>query len=706
MTNPHRTGSSARRKKFLGLVVLCVAMGCPAFGAPAAAQTRGATAEDYLSFEFISDPRFSPDGSTIAFVVTTIEQKQNRRHRDIWIVSADPDGSAPVALTTAMQSSSSPRWSPDGRALAFLSARPAPGEATGDAPRSQVWLLPRAGGEPRRVTSLQNGVSSFVWSPDGAKLVCVGPSGPGDTARSPSDVRHYKHINYKFNDTGWFDDKRTHLWMVDVSTGAARQITSGDDWNDSDPQWSPDGRKIAFVSDRTGRAFDDSRNTDIWTIDAAGGPLTRISDHVEADNSPRWSPDGQTIAFLSAVPEHSISKIWIASSAGGQASRPAVDGLDLIPSALQWAEQGRAVYFETGVKGGSHVYRADLAARRAGAVTSGARTVHVFDISDKTGRIVYASNDPTHLDDLYISDFKGQHERQLTHFNATLWKQLRLVPVGRVPFKGADGWDVDGFLMKPVGWEAGRKYPMILSVHGGPAGMYGFDWFHEFQVYAAHGWAVFFTNPRGSTGYGEKFERGVQLEWGGKAYTDIMNGVDAILTQNPWIDKDRLGVTGGSYGGFMTNWIVSHTDRFKAAVTLRSISNFVSDDGTRDGAYGHSADFGGDIFERFDTYWNTSPLKYVKNVKTPTLILHSDQDFRVPIEQGEQWFRALQHFGVPSEIVFFPRENHNLTRTGEPKHLVESIKWQVYWFERYLDGNQAAVPPDAPERRVTNTNGQ
>jgi len=272
-----------------------------------------------------------------------------------------------------------------------------------------------------------------------------------------------------------------------------------------------------------------------------------------------------------------------------------------------------------------------------------------------------------------------------------------------VPFTGADGWNVDGFFMKPVGWQPGRKYPMILTIHGGPAGMFGYDWYHEFQVYAAHGWAVFFTNPRGSTGYGEKFERGIELNWGGKDYLDIMNGVDAALAKYPWVDTDRLGVTGGSYGGFMTNWIVSHTNRFKAAVTLRSISNFVSDDGTRDGAYGHADDFTGDIFDKFDLYWNASPLKYVKNVKTPTLVLHSDNDFRVPIEQGEQWFRALRHFGVPSEIVFFPRENHNLTRTGEPKHLVESINWQVYWFERYIDGNANAVPPDAPSRASAGT---
>jgi len=673
-----------------------------AFSIPTFAQTRGVTAEDYFAFETLGDPHFSPDGSTIAYVVTTVDQKQNRRRSEIWSVPVD--GSRPAtALTTAPQSSNSPRWSPGGRSIAFLSARPMPGDAAADTPRTQVWLLPLDGGEPRRLTNLLNGVSAFQWSPDGLRLVVVGRSGPSDTAKSPSDVRHYAHANYKFNDSGWFDDKRTHLWVVDVKTGFAAPITSGDDWNDADPQWSPDGRKIAFVSDRTGKAFDMGRNTDVWVIDAAGGALTKISDHTSGDNSPRWSPDGQTIAFLSSVPEKSHPKIWLASSNGGAPSKLAADGVDLIPGGLRWAEGGKALYFETGFKGTSQLFRVDLAARKAAPVTSGDRTVHFVDIHDKTGRLVFAVNDPTHLDDLYVSDLSGRNEKQLTYLNAALWKQMKLSPVERVAFKGADGWDVDGFFMKPVGWEAGKTYPMILTIHGGPSGQFGFDWYHEFQVYASRGWAVFFTNPRGSTGYGEKFERGIELNWGGKDYVDVMNGVDAALVKYPWIDKDRLGVTGGSYGGYLTNWIISHTNRFKAAVTIRSISNFISDDGTRDGAYGHADDFTGDIFDKLDLYWNASPLKYVRNVKTPTLVLHSDNDFRVPIEQGEQWFRALQHFGVPSEIVFFPRENHNLTRTGEPKHLVESINWQVYWFERYLMGNASATPPDAPARTAMAT---
>jgi len=696
----------------------------------AASQTRGITPEDYFAFETLGDPRFSPDRSTIAFVVTTVDQKQNRRRSEIWSVPADGSAS-PSVLTTALQPSTSPRWRPDGKAIAFLSARPAlaagaagPGGraassgvgATSDdaaAPRTQVWLLPLGGGESRPLTNLPNGVTSFQWSPDGARLVVVSRSGPSDetaAGKSPSDTRHYAHSNYKFNDSGWFDDKRSHLWVIDVAAARATQITSGNDWNDSDPQWSPDSRKIAFVSDRTGKAFDEGRNTDVWVIDASGGPLTKISDHETADNSPRWSPEGRTIAFVSAVPEKSHAKIWLAPSTGGAPSKLAADGLDVLPSALRWAEGGKALYFEAGYHGTSQLFRVDLAARRAAAVTSGDKTFHLFDIAEAPGdegfrddrsrtRLAYAMNDPTHMDDLYVAGLDGRNPHQLTQLNAALWKDLDLVPVERLPYKGADGWDVDGFFMKPVGWEAGRKYPMILTIHGGPAGQFGYDWYHEFQVYAARGWAVFFTNPRGSTGYGEKFERGIELNWGGKDYVDIMNGVDAVLAKYPWLDRDRLGVTGGSYGGFMTNWIISHTNRFKAAVTLRSISNFVSDDGTRDGAYGHAEDFQGNIFENFDLYWDRSPLKYVTNVKTPTLVLHSDNDYRVPIEQGEQWFRALRHFGVPSEIVFFPRENHNLTRTGEPKHLVESLNWQVYWFDKYLNGNGNAVPPDAPQRK-------
>jgi dipeptidyl aminopeptidase/acylaminoacyl peptidase len=432
----------------------------------------------------------------------------------------------------------------------------------------------------------------------------------------------------------------------------------------------------------------------VWVIASTGGPLVKISDHAEQDDTPRWSPDGKSIAFIGSLAERDHPKIWLAPATGGASSVLAAKDLDLIPSDLEWSPDGRALYFAAGVRGEYQLFSVNLSSKEAKAITRGARAVRNMDISPRGGKMIYMVNDFKHLDDLYVADLEAGNERRLTRLNQALWPRLELQDVERITYKGADDWDVDGFFVKPVGWQQGKKYPMILDIHGGPAGMYGVDWFHQFQVFAARGWAVFYVNPRGSTGYGQRFERGIAGEWGGKDYVDIMNGVEAALQKYPWIDRERLGVTGGSYGGYMTNWIVGHTNLFKAAVTLRSVSNFISDEGTRDFAYGHEPDFGGDLFQKFDLYWDRSPLKYARNVKTPTLILHSDNDFRVPLEQGEQWYRALKHFGVTTELVIFPRENHNLTRTGEPRHLVESLNWQIYWFDRFLNGNAAAVPPD------------
>jgi dipeptidyl aminopeptidase/acylaminoacyl peptidase len=669
-----------------------------------AQQLRGITPEDYFAFEFIGDPNISPDGKLVAYVITKVDRAQNRRSSSIWMVATD-GSRGPWQFTTSPQTSNSPRWSPDGKSIAFLSSRPesAAPPATGAAaeqPRNQVYLLSMSGGEARRVTNLKNGVNTFRWSPDGTRLVVVSRMGPSDNRtgdpKERSDVRHYKNSGYKFNDSGWFDDRRTHFWVVDVKSGEAKQITEGNDWNDSDPQWSPDGKRIAFVSNRTGKEFDEDRNSDVWVINADGtGKLIKISDHLESDNQPRWSPDGKWIAFTGEIQDRDHPKIYVAPAKGGAPSSLAANGLDLIPGGLEWSADGKSIYFETGVKGEVHLFRVDVPAKTVSQVTSGPRAIRNVDFNFGAGRMVYLGNDFKRSDDLYVADLNGGNERKLTSLNETLWKQLKFADVERFTYKSADNWDIDAFFVKPINWREGRKYPMILSIHGGPAGQYGVDWFHEFQVYAGKGYAVLFTNPRGSTGYGQKFERGIVGEWGGKDYIDVMNGVDAALKRYPWIDQDRMGVTGGSYGGYLTNWIVGHTDRFKAAVTLRSVVNFISDEGTRDGAYGHSPDFRGDLFEQFDLYWDRSPLKYAKNVKTPTLILHSDNDFRVPLEQGEQWFRALRHFGVTTEIVMFPRENHNLTRTGEPKHLVESMNWQLYWFDRFLNGNQQAVPPNA-----------
>ncbi len=658
-----------------------------------AAGQRPITTDDYHQFRFVGDPTFSPDGKTVAFTVTRVDRTQNRRVSGIWLAPTDRSD-PPRPITSGASSSTGPAFSPDGRHLSFYSTRAVPGDDVST--RSQLYLLPLNGGEPRRLSNLPNGVSGCAWAPGGDRLACLSRSGPGDQRPGPppSDARHYTGLRYKFNDTGWFDDRRSHLWVFDVATGRATQLTSGDGWNESDPQWSPDGSRIAFVSNRTGREFDGNEDSDVWVIPAAGGELTRISDHAGPDGTPRWSPDGRTIAFMGREKDGDPGAIWTAPAGGGTASTLLYPSVDLSPQGLAWAENGAAVYFTAETRGEAHAFRLDVASRSVAPITRGGRIVRNLAVSPVGGTIAYLASDFTALDELYLADPTGGNERRLTAMNDSLLASVSLMPVERTSYRSADGLEIDGFLVRPLGFDSTKRYPMVLSIHGGPAGMYGVGWFHEFQVYAARGWAVFFTNPRGSTGYGHRFQRAIALEWGGKDYVDIMRGVDHILARHRWIDPARLGVTGGSYGGFMTNWIVGHTTRFKAAVTLRSISNFISDEGTRDGAFGHDADFGGHLFQRFDLYWDRSPLKYAQNVTTPILILHAENDLRVPLEQAEQWFRALRLFEKPAELVIFPRENHNQTRTGEPRHLVESLDWQMYWFSRYLDGRADAVPPN------------
>ena len=681
-----------------GLLVLLACVFCFVLSGAAkpVAPKRGLAPEDYFSYRFIADPRLSPDGKTVAYVVTTIDQKKNRRDPSIWLVPAD-GSAAPHRMNSEEFNSSNPRWSPDGKTLAFLSTRSADAPA-GEAPKPQIYLQPTTGGgEAVRLTKLMNGVQTYQWSPDGGRMVCVSPSGPGDgtaTADKKTDVRHYAHSRYKFNDSGWTDDKRSHLWVVSVSSGEAKQITEGQDWADADPQWSPDGTRIAFVSDRTGHGFDESDNTDVWVIPANGGALTKISDHPFQDEMPRWSPDGNRIVFTGKTESHQFPNLYVAASAGGSASQLVLDDLDLIPLELHWPSSD-SLLFSAGNRGETHIFRVDLAGRKLSAVTSGARAVHAFDVNPGAGVMVYLANDFQHMDDLYVSRLDGRDERQLTQVNADLWAKLDLQSVEKLHYKSGDGLPIDGFFVKPLGWQPGKKYPMVLIVHGGPEGWFGPDWYQEFQMYAAKGYAVFFCNPRGSTSYGEKFERELTTHYADGGFEDVMAGVDAALKQYPWIDQNRLGVTGGSYGGYLTNWIISHTNRFKAAVALRAVSNLVNDEGVHDGPYGHRDYFHKFVLDDPEEYWNASPLKYARDVHTPVLIMNSDMDFRVPEDQGEQWFRALQHFGVPCELVLFPRENHNITRTGEPKHLVESLNWQFYWFDRYLGNNPNAVPPDA-----------
>jgi Tol biopolymer transport system component len=348
-----------------------------ALSAPVSA-SRGITPEDYFAFEFINAPTLSPDGQQVAYVRTVINQQKNRRDSSIWLVATDGH-TAPKRLTAEGFNSNSPRWSLDGSSLAFLSNRNSEiteGGLPGSGSRAQIWVLPMSGGEAQVVSHLKNGVESFQWSPEGKRLAAVSRTGPNDQitpATRKSDVRHYKHISYKFNDTGWYDDKRSHLWVIDCASGKETQITSGDDWNDTDPHWSPDGTRIAFVSDRTGEEYDGGFNKDVWVISAEGGPLTKISDHAFEDEQPRWSPDGKQLLFTGKTDRRQFPRLYLADAVGGSPSRLLVENLDLIPTGLQWCGQ-QEIRFAAGVKGQAQIFRVDVAKRQLGPITSGERT--------------------------------------------------------------------------------------------------------------------------------------------------------------------------------------------------------------------------------------------------------------------------------------------------------------------------------------------
>ncbi len=675
---------------FLAVVVLTAVPS----GAPGA---RGLSTDDFYQLRTLADPELSPDGTLVAFVVNGVDRKQNRRVSSIWLAPAD--GSEPAWQFSTVQSSRAPQWSPDGRRIAFLSARPEPdGAASAPAPRSQVYLLRLDGrGEARRVTDLKDGVDAFAWSPDGTRLACVGKAPSAERARGgatserieTTDVRHYRHSAYKADGTGYDDGKRGQVWVVDAASGAARQLTNDEERSATGvPAWSPDGSRIAFVAQRMDT--DVEENADLWVVPSAGGNPARVSDTGFRVGSPCWSPDSRRLAYVGAKDWDAIPKIRIAPAAGGP-SVILADDLTFI-NEIEWSADGRSLFAAAPIKGEEHVFLVNVATGKASAVTSGPHVVRRPDVNEKAGLIAYVGSDVSRPDEIYVQRISpGATPKAVTAINAALVRGRDLPGVERLTWKGADGWDVDGFLIKPVGWDPGRSWPMVLNIHGGPNGMYGVGWNADFQVLAAAGYAVFYTNPRGSSGYGERFQRGVAGEWGGKAYDDIMRGVDAVLARHAWIDRERLGVTGQSYGGFMTDWIVGQTNRFKAAVSLSGISNFVSVEGTRDGFYGHAKDFGGDLFDSFDTYWKYSPVRNVGRVKTPVLVLHGDADHRVPLLQGEEFFRGLRHFGVPSELVVFPREPHSLRR--EPRHQVDVMEWTLYWFERYLLQKEA-VPPD------------
>ncbi|MBK5254641.1 MAG: S9 family peptidase [Vicinamibacteria bacterium] len=676
--------------RFAGRVVLALTV----LGSPGMALSQTATARGGVTLAVdhgarlrnVSDPRLSPDGRTVAFVIGEPALEKNERTPGLWVVPAD--GSAPPRPYSAIgQRATSPRWSPDGSALAFLSARSSgePGVASGN----QVFTLPTNGGEARRVTNLE-GVREFEWSPDGKRMVCVvrvaGRAGASGTRQNEAGpvFRRYARASYKADGPGYADGRRAHLFVVEVETGKSTQITDGDGWDDLKPRFSPDGRRIAFVSDRSsGPGEFETWKSDVWVVGVDGGEPERLTANPFVDDTPEWSPDGRQIAWLGHPTQEEYARVCVSPSDRRDVPITACREVPFFSFSLQWAEGSAALYLDTADRGDFRITRFEIKDGSVRPLTPRGRASRQGDVADAAGRLVYRASTPSRPDDIYVVDRSTGEERRLTDLHHDWLSGLTVPDAERFLYKSTDGLEVEAFLLPPANYEAGKSYPLVLSIHGGPGGMYAAEWSLEQQIYAAAGYAVLYANPRGSSGYGRAFQRRVALEWGGKAYEDLMTGVDAALSRYPWVDRDRLVVTGASYGGFMTDWIVTQTDRFKAAVSLAGLSNMVSIEGTRDMLYSHAFDFGGTLFENPDLYWHYSAVRLAAKVKTPILLVHGERDMRVPLEQAEQFFRALMLHGKTAELMLLPRASHSILAAG-PRELVEVMKARLEWFERHL----------------------
>jgi len=650
------------------------------------------TPEDLYDFHFLADAQISPDGSRVAYVVRTMDREDNAYQSGVWLVPADGSREG-TRFTSGPGQDALPRWSPDGTMLAFVSDRDVAADGKKRKPKN-IFVLSLAGGEARKLTSFDEDAGDLTWSPDGQQLAFVLKDRKAKDA-DDDGVRVYDRLRYKTDEGFLLDGRRRHIWVVDVAGGEPRRITEGD-WDDAQPAWSPDSREIAFVSNRT---EDRERNTvvDTWVAAVDGGATRRITNELGSYGNPSWSADGATIAcygVAKAIGSSAKNVHLFTFPAKGGAGKDLTDGWDrtvgstvmsdmrshMQTLAPTWSADHTRIIFVGSDQGTANIYSVAAEGGDVRAETVGPHQVVSLSLADDAKHFACVYSSATDPGDVAVGEL-GRAMRCLTDLNGDLLAKRHISAPERVEFEGADGWTIEGWLMKPRGFDAAKKWPLVLQVHGGPHGAYGNGFFHEFQVLAGAGYAVLYTNPRGSHAYGEKFSTACVGDWGGKDYQDLMAGVDHALATG-WIDQKRLYVTGGSYGGFMTNWIVGHTDRFRAAATARSISNNISAFGTSDIGWHFWGYEMGEASPWMDPQKlvERSPLYYVKNVKTPVLILHAERDLRCPIEQAEQFFVALRLHGVETQFVRFPEDNHDLTRGGKPKNRVEHCRRIVDWF--------------------------
>jgi dipeptidyl aminopeptidase/acylaminoacyl peptidase len=749
-----------RAARMLAIVLCCAA----AIAAIAQAQKRSITEKDIFQFNWIGDPQISPDGSRVAFVKVTVDEKKISYDTSIWSVGTRGD-EQPRRLTDGKHDSS-PRWSPDSKWLVFVrapepSAAPAGPGGPGRGQSPQLYLLPvSGGGESWKITDLPRGAGGPVWSPDSTMIAFTSDTSPEDLAKQhkkgnaaardkksdekpdgksddksaasdkpeagsaaakdgdaeadhESDVRVITRSVYRLNGAGYIDFKHPqHIWVIAAPQSSEddakpKQLTSGK-YQEDGVMWSPDSTTIYFITTQVDDPSYGHPHADLYSVAAAGGAPAKVASINMAPGEMSLSPDGKRVAFCASINEpvqsYTQPDLWVmdlvaeakprtltaaydydvCSGVGGDQGTPRAGG----PNRVIWTADGNSLITSVAREGRANLIQVDIASAKISEVTKGNQAVERFRANKEASGLVALISTPTNIGDLFWIDRAqaNAQPRRLTHINDKLFSQLNLTEPEEIWYTSFDGKKIHGWIQKPPNFDPQKKYPLILNIHGGPHAAYGFIFDHEMQWMAAKGYVVLYPNPRGSTSYGQQFGNIIQYHYPGDDFRDLMIGVDEVLKRG-YVDPKKLGVTGGSGGGLLTDWIVGHTDRFAAAVAQRDIASWA--------AWWYAADFTlfqpswfkAPPFEDPQDYMTRSPITYIKNVHTPLMLVLGEADFRTPpAAGGEEMFRALKFLKRPVIMVRFPGESHELSRSGQPWHRVERLEHIVGWFDKYLQG--------------------
>lgn len=669
-------------------------------------EKRALTLEDFWQLKTVADPQPSPDGTQVAYVVGSFDEAKNQAHSTIWLASLEHGQCR--QLTSGESQDMQPRWSPDGTQLAFVSTR--------HEGKPQLFLIAVAGGEARRLTSVTDGATSPLWSPDGTQLCYTSTPEterqkvPQETAwlaahseveKSTPRLRRQSQLLTRFDARGYIE-RRAQLFVLnlDDAQAAPRQLTEGD-FDAAQATWSPDGALIAFVANRSAEA-NASLASDIWTVEVESGELQRLTNGDLSAALPAWSPDGKSVAFFAERPLNARSNyedphIWLVSRSGGD-QRDLMSHLDRSLAALQpdyhfgggttpiWSPDAQTLYFVSADHGANAIFALAVGAGDCWRVSSTAADIIALKSVEASQMFVGVAATPAQPYDLFTLPWSGGQLQPLVATNQALLANVSIAPTERISFTGPDGWEIEGWLVKPLHTKG--HYPLILHVHGGPHSAWGYSFYFQAQALAGAGYASLYINPRGSKGYHLAFTQAA--DWGEKDFLDLMAGIDAVLAQGE-VDPQRIGITGISYGGFMTNWALGHTNRFAAGVSVNGVSNMVSMSGTSDlGALWLGAQFGRfwESEETWHLYRARSPITYVDRISTPMLLLQSENDYRCPIEQGEQLFTALCTRQQTVELIRFPNASHAIAGTASPHHRYFQWKLTLDWFETHLKARE------------------